>query len=229
MKHTRRRRSRYTKKDLAVDALIAVIWIAIWLFFFCKALHVFAAPAPVDFRIRDGIQTGYAYQDELQTMSRQELADMRAAEEWTEPAVVYVPASVPETAAPVIVPETEPQTAPTSSTSRFTERERYLLLHIMMHEAGNQGVTGQALVGRVVLNRVESGQFPNDIESVLFQPGQFGPESSICRYEPNADSYAALDLLEAGWDESRGALYFCTSSFSWATYLFTYGGHNFFV
>ena len=128
-----------------------------------------------------------------------------------------------------IEPETNTEIVQQETLSIFTERERYLLLHIMMHEAGNQGVIGQALVGRVVLNRVQSSRFPNNIEAVLFQPGQFGPESEICKYEPNADSYAALELLESGWDESQGALFFCTTSFSWATYVFTYGGHNFFI
>ena len=100
----------------------------------------------------------------------------------------------------------------------------------MVHEAGNQGVIGQALVGRVVLNRVASSRFPGSIEAVLFQPGQFGPEAEICRYEPNADSYAALELLEAGWDESQGALFFESGAgFSWATFLFQYGGHNFYI
>lgn len=255
MKRTRRRRVRYTKRDLLLDLLIAVVWFGFWAFIVCKALHVFAAPAPVDFRIRDGIQTGTRIYAELVTLDRQELADMRAAEEWTEPVavVVYVPETRPETVAetvpaPAPAPETEPapepaqiseqvaetepapETAPAPSTSRFTERERYLLLHIMMHEAGNQGVIGQALVGRVVLNRVESGRFPGSIEEVLFQPGQFGPEPEICRYEPNADSYAALELLEAGWNESQGALFFESGGgFSWATFLFQYGGHRFYT
>lgn len=115
-----------------------------------------------------------------------------------------------------------------SETQRFTDRERDLLLRVMMCEAGNQGATGQALVGRVVLNRVNSSRFPGSIEAVLFQPGQFSTASYLYRYEPNTDCYEALEFLENGWDESQGALYFCTTSFSWATYLFTYRAHNFF-
>lgn len=232
---TRRRRERYTWRDLLCDICIALVWFGFWFWVACKALHVFAAPAPVDFRIREGVQTGIVYES-LMTIDRQELADMRTAEEWTEPVTEparifeqVVPVTVPETA-PVVVPETEPAPASSGTAYTFTERERYLLLHIMMHEAGNQGVTGQALVGRVVLNRVQSGRFPGSIEEVLFQPGQFGPEPEICRYEPNADSYAALELLEAGWDESQGALFFESGAgFSWATFLFQYGGHRFYT
>lgn len=187
---------------ILVDGLTVILMLLAWLFILGIGLHVWAAPAPADVRIRDGVRTEYV-PEELTTIDRHELTDMRTAEDWTEPETV---------------------------SSRFTERERYLLLHIMMHEAGNQGVTGQALVGRVVLNRAQSGRFPGSIEEVLFQPGQFGPETEICRYSPNADSYAALDLLEAGWDESRGALFFESGGgFSWATYLFSYLGHNFYV
>lgn len=185
---------------ILVDGLTVILMLLAWLFILGIGLHVWAAPAPADVRIRDGVRTEYVDAD-LTTIDRHELTDMRTAEDWTEPA-----------------------------SSHFTDRERYLLLHIMVHEAGNQGVTGQALVGRVVLNRVNSSRFPGSIEAVLFQPGQFGPETEICRYEPNADSYAALDLLEAGWDESQGALFFESGAgFSWATYLFTHGGHNFYV
>ena len=196
----RRTRRRHSKSGLLADVLIAVVWFAFWAYVACRFFYVIAAPAPADLRVRDGVHTPVFAA--LQSIDRNELADMRAAEDWTEPETV---------------------------SSRFTDRERYLLLHIMVHEAGNQGVIGQALVGRVVLNRVASSRFPGSIEAVLFQPGQFGPEAEICRYEPNADSYAALELLESGWDESQGALFFCTTSFSWATYLFSHGGHRFYT
>lgn len=186
---------------ILVDGLTVILMLLAWLLLLGIGLHVWAAPAPAEFRVRDGVHTP-AF-TALTTIDRDELADMRAAEDWTEPETV---------------------------SSRFTDRERYLLLHIMVHEAGNQGVIGQALVGRVVLNRVASSRFPGSIEAVLFQPGQFGPEAEICRYEPNADSYAALELLEAGWDESQGALFFESGAgFSWATFLFQYGGHNFYI
>lgn len=186
---------------ILVDGLTVILMFLAWLFILGVGLHVWAAPAPADVRIRDGVHTEYV-PEELTAIDRDELTDMRTAEEWTEPETV---------------------------SSRFTDRERYLLLHIMMHEAGNQGVIGQALVGRVVLNRVESGRFPDSIENVIYQPGQFSTAAYLYRYEPNADCYAALELLEHGWDETGGALYFCTSSFSWATYLYSYGAHNFFI
>ena len=40
-------------------------------------------------------------------------------------------------------------------------------------EAGNQGLLGKRLVVDVILNRVDSERFPNDIASVISQKGQF--------------------------------------------------------
>lgn len=40
-------------------------------------------------------------------------------------------------------------------------------------EAGNQGLLGKRLVVDVILNRVDSDRFPNDIASVISQKGQF--------------------------------------------------------
>lgn len=41
------------------------------------------------------------------------------------------------------------------------------------YEARNQPVTGQIAVAEVILNRVESSRYPNDICSVVWQPYQF--------------------------------------------------------
>ena len=197
----RRTRRRHSKSGLLADVLIAVVWFAFWAYVACRFFYVIAAPAPADLRVRDGVHTPVFAA--LQSIDRDELADMRAAEEWTEP-----------------------------ETHRFTDHERDLLARVMMCEAGNQGPIGAALVGRVILNRVESesGRFPNDIESVIYQPGQFSTASYLYRYEPNQDCYEALELLESGWDESQGALFFESGAgFSWATFLFQYRGHNFYV
>ena len=40
-------------------------------------------------------------------------------------------------------------------------------------EAGNQGLLGKRLVVDVILNRVDSDRFPNDVASVISQRGQF--------------------------------------------------------
>lgn len=44
---------------------------------------------------------------------------------------------------------------------------------VVYHEADNQSELGKRLVIDTILNRVESGEFPNTIEGVLSQPGQY--------------------------------------------------------
>ena len=51
--------------------------------------------------------------------------------------------------------------------------EMELLAQLVEAEAGNQPFEGKCLVVDVVLNRVESSEWPNTIEEVIFQPGQF--------------------------------------------------------
>ena len=119
----------------------------------------------------------------------------------------------------------------------FSSAEKKMLKRIAMAEAGNQGVKGQALIMRVVLNRVESSRFPDSIEGVIFQKGQFssvaGNDSPYYSLTPNEDSDAALKLIEDGWDKSQKALYFesCDGQ-SWQSrnlrLLYTHKDHRFY-
>ena len=54
---------------------------------------------------------------------------------------------------------------------RFGEME--LIAQLVMAEAGNQDLTGKRYVADVVLNRVDSDEFPNTVEEVIFQENQF--------------------------------------------------------
>lgn len=48
-----------------------------------------------------------------------------------------------------------------------------LIAQLVQAEAGNQDLTGKRFVVDVVLNRVDSEIFPNTVESVIFDSGQF--------------------------------------------------------
>lgn len=54
---------------------------------------------------------------------------------------------------------------------RFGEME--LIAQLVQAEAGNQDLTGKRYVVDVVLNRVDSEEFPNTVEEVIFQEDQF--------------------------------------------------------
>ena len=53
------------------------------------------------------------------------------------------------------------------------EGEDILLAKLIFHEAGNQPYAGRVAVAEVVMNRVYSGLFPDNIYDVIYQPGQF--------------------------------------------------------
>lgn len=114
--------------------------------------------------------------------------------------------------------------------------ESQMLMKIAMAETEGETVEGKALVMLVVLNRVWDSRFPNTIAEVIFQPKQFSPVREGGRYyttEPNEECHEALELVQNGWDESYGALYFesCENS-SWHSknleFLFQVGNHKFY-
>ena len=119
----------------------------------------------------------------------------------------------------------------------WNNKDSNILLKIAMAEAEGEGTEGKAMVMSVVLNRVEDKEFPNSVEGVVFQPGQFEPVLDDGRYwnvEPDAECYKALYMVQCeNWDDTKGALYFSrTGSSSWmednTEYLFTMGNHSFY-
>lgn len=140
-------------------------------------------------------------------------------------------------------PEPEPEImfpAPMSETyvqpRTLTADEKEVLLQIAMAEAEGETTEGKAMVMAVVLNRTENEAFPDNVREVVFQEGQFSVMGEGGRYyttTPNEDCLAALELIESGWDESCGALYFESGEEGgWHSrnteYLFTLGGHRFY-
>ena len=114
--------------------------------------------------------------------------------------------------------------------------DQRILLKTAMAEAEGESTRGKALVMRVILNRVESDDFPDDVEDVVFQENQFVVTDAGGRFystEPNADCYEALEMVLGGWDSSQGALYFesCENE-GWHSrnleYLYLEGGHRFY-
>lgn len=83
-----------------------------------------------------------------------------------------------------------------------------MLACVIYQEAGSDSISNNTrlMVGNVVLNRVADDRFPNSIEEVLLQSGQYGEYSwtgirwlDSAQYEPNAVSRAydcARYLLE---------------------------------
>lgn len=60
-------------------------------------------------------------------------------------------------------------------TSFIGTTDEMLLAALIQCEAGNQPYEGQVAVGAVVINRVNSGAYPNTIAGVIYASGQFTP------------------------------------------------------
>ena len=60
-----------------------------------------------------------------------------------------------------------------SAASELPYDEAVLIAKVIYHEANNQSVYGRRLVADTIFNRVDNPYFPNDIWSVISQPGQY--------------------------------------------------------
>ena len=59
------------------------------------------------------------------------------------------------------------------SAMEYTPSDIVIIGKVVQHEAGNQSELGKRLVADTILNRVESGDFPNSVTEVINQPGQY--------------------------------------------------------
>ena len=115
----------------------------------------------------------------------------------------------------------------------------YWLSRIIAAEAKSEPFRGQLAVGNVVLNRVDSQQYPNTIYQVIFdkQYGvQFTPTVNGTIYAaPTADAVRAAKICLEGYTLSDRILYFFNPAIAqshWisqnCTYAFRIGGHVFY-
>ena len=88
----------------------------------------------------------------------------------------------------------------TETEKTYTDNDLYVLSHIISAEAGNCSEDMMISVGSVVLNRVADERFPDTIEEVVFQEGQYSPTWNGAYYaEPTEEAVeVAKILLEDG-------------------------------
>lgn len=128
---------------------------------------------------------------------------------------------------------------------QLSEEDYEVLLKIVQAEAGNEDEKGKMLVAGVVLNRVENSKFPDTVKEVVFQHEngvyQFSPVANGSYYsvKVSEETKNAVDRVLAGENITEGALYFASRKYAddkkmkWfdnsLTWLFEYGGHEFFT
>jgi len=111
----------------------------------------------------------------------------------------------------------------------------YLLAQLITAEAKGEPYSGKIAVGNVVINRVNSSNFPNTIKNVIFQKGQFSPvtNGSIHNEPTESAMKAAKEVVNGERVVSSNALYFYNPSTAKSKWIFsrttlaTIGNHRF--
>ena len=167
-----------------------------FLFFGCRAKAA---------SVRDGVHS--PVYSVLQTMDRDELADMRAREEY------------------VLAVEDE---APVASVG-YSGSDLDLLAALVWAEAGDQDFIGKRIVADCVLNRVRSGAWPGSVEAVIYQPGQFSVVAngrlSQGFYNADAECYEAARLALSGDHYDTQVIYFSMYYCANGVFAYQWGDH----
>ena len=108
--------------------------------------------------------------------------------------------------------------AVTSPGAAYDAGELYWLSRIICAESGAESMSGQIAVGNVILNRVESSQYPDTVEGVVFDTKygvQFQPVSNGTIYDRPTDSAVlAAKLCLEGAAPVGDSLYFYAPALS---------------
>jgi len=134
----------------------------------------------------------------------------------------------------LVTPQAEP------SQELQTSEDLYWLSRIISAESRGEPLLGQIAVGNVILNRVESREYPDSIKEVIFDRTygvQFTPTvNGAIERDPEPCSVLAAVLALNGASVVGDSLYFfapAQSAGSWITanrsYYTTIGGHRFYL
>lgn len=101
-----------------------------------------------------------------------------------------------------------------------------LLARTAEAEAGTQSVMGKRLVVATIINRADHEAFPNTIEGVLSEPGQFSTYRHLGSVTPSDEAYLAV------WQEleqtcNSSVLFFQTGGYGCGEPLMHYEDHYF--
>ena len=178
------------RKDIINELKICAIGFAVGASVFASMLF-FGMKAKAC-EIRDGVHT--PIRAELVTMDRAEREDMRNA------------------ATEAVVSEVVEQLSNNSPEVGNNFGELDLLAALVWAEAGDQDFIGQRIVADCVLNRVRSAEWPNSVEAVIYQPGQFSVVANgrLAQGFANAtpENYEAARLALSGDHYDTQVIYF---------------------
>lgn len=103
----------------------------------------------------------------------------------------------------------------------FSQNDIRLMANAVHGESRGEPYIGQVAVAAVILNRVNSANFPNTVSGVIFEPGAFTAvaDGQIWLTPNEASKKAVIDAIN-GWDPTGEALYYfnpatATSGWIW--------------
>ena len=109
-----------------------------------------------------------------------------------------------------------------STTSKQSSSDLYLLAKCVYAEARGEPYQGQVAVAAVVLNRVKSPDFPNTISGVVYQPWAFtSVNDGQINLEPNQTAYNAARDAMNGWDPTYGCIYYYNPSTATSKWIYS--------
>lgn len=118
--------------------------------------------------------------------------------------------------------ETAPANTSVNVPQGYSQNDIRLMANAVYGEARGEPYVGQVAVAAVILNRVKSDTFPNNVSGVIFEPRAFtAVADGQIWLEPNDTAkQAVLDALN-GWDPSGNAEYYfnpdtATSAWIWS-------------
>jgi N-acetylmuramoyl-L-alanine amidase len=126
------------------------------------------------------------------------------------------------------------ETISIAQASRVSDEQ--LIARAINGEARGEPYEGQVAVGAVILNRVQSPDFPNTVAGVIYQPGAFTAVSDgqiNVPIDPDSTVVKATRDAMNGWDPTGGSLYYwnpatATSKWIWSRQIIkAIGKHNF--
>lgn len=84
----------------------------------------------------------------------------------------------------------------TDEVTKLTDDERYWLEKLVEAESADEPYDGKLAVANIIINRLKSNLFPNDINEVITAPRQFQPFENGAIYEREASQDSILAISE---------------------------------
>jgi N-acetylmuramoyl-L-alanine amidase len=101
-----------------------------------------------------------------------------------------------------------------------------LIAKTVQAEAGNQDFTGKRMVAAVILNRVESKTFPDDVEGVLSQKNQFSTFRYLNSIKATDEDVLAVQMEIISRSDAE-IMFFRTGRFGTGSAVAKVGDHYF--